>query len=78
MTEPLTLHAAIQRVLTDAGCALTSREIADAVNERRLYARGDAQPVPASQISARIRNYPVLFTKMGNKIALGDKTIRSP
>lgn len=72
MTEPLTLHAAIERILADAGQSMTSRDIADAINEHCLYARGDGQLVPTSQISARIRKHPALFTKVGNRIALGD------
>lgn len=72
MTEPLTLHTAIERVLADAGRSLTTREIADAVKEQRLHARGDGQPVPASQIGARIQKYPALFTKVGNQKSLGD------
>lgn len=78
MTEPLTLHAAIEGVLADTGQSMTSRGIADVVNEQCLYVRGDGQPVPTSQISARIRKYPALFTKVGKRIALGDNSDPRP
>ena len=72
MTETLTLHAAIERVLTDDGRPMTTREIADIVNAQRLYVRGDDQPVPPSQVSARIRNYRALFNNVGDRMTLLD------
>ncbi|NVM96172.1 GIY-YIG nuclease family protein [Arthrobacter wenxiniae] len=70
MSETLTLHVAIERILADAGRSLTTREIADAVNAHGLYARADGQPVPTSQVSARLRKYPALFNKVGNQMSL--------
>ena len=50
---------------------MTSREIADEVNKRGLYHRKvDSDPVPVSQIRARIANYPLLFEKEGSLIKL--------
>lgn len=66
----MTLHAAIEYVIAEAGRPLTTREIADAVNAHRLYERGDGQSVPASQVGARIRNYPDLFTKGSGRVSL--------
>ena len=55
------LHEAIGQAIREAGHPLTYTEIANAVNEGHLYLRKDGTPVPASQISARVKNYPQLF-----------------
>lgn len=55
------LHEAIVKVLREASTALTFTEIAKLINRQGLYARKDGKPVPASQISARVKNYPLLF-----------------
>ena len=55
------LHEAIEKVLQEASTALTFTEIAKLINRQGLYARKDGKPVPASQISARVKNYPLLF-----------------
>ena len=56
------LHEAIQEVIRKIGHPLTFTEIAKQINAHELYIRKDGQPVPASQISARVKNYPQLFT----------------
>lgn len=56
------LHEAIQEVIRNSGKALTFTEIAEKINSLGLYNRKDGQPIPASQISARVKNYPHLFT----------------
>lgn len=66
----MTLHEAIELVLIKNGGSLSSREIAEKINQRKLYARADGSQVPASQISARVRNYPKLFTSLNGKIKL--------
>ena len=58
----LKLHEAIEMVIKEAGKPLTFTEIAKQINARKLYSRKDGAPVPASQISARIKNYPSWFT----------------
>lgn len=55
------LHEAIQAVLRESGHAMTFTEIARQINKQNLYIRKDEKPVPASQISARVKNYPHLF-----------------
>jgi len=57
----MTLHEAIEKVLREESAALTFTEIAKLVNKQGLYDRKDGKPVPASQISARVKNYPDLF-----------------
>ncbi len=58
----LKLHEAIELVIKEAGKPLTFTEIAKEINKRSLYSRKDGEHVPASQISARINNYPAWFT----------------
>lgn len=57
----MTLHEAIETVLRAESRPLTFTETAKLINSQRLYARKDGKPVPASQISARVKNYPLLF-----------------
>ena len=58
----MTLHEAIQEVIRRSGRPLTFSEIARMINQQKLYSRKDGQPVPASQISARVKNYPQIFS----------------
>lgn len=55
------LHEAIQEVIRNSRRALTFTEIAKQINAQELYTRKDGRPLPASQISARVKNYPQLF-----------------
>lgn len=64
------LHEAIQQVLLEENRELNSSQIAHKVNQKKLYTRGDGQPVPSSQISARVRKYPALFNYNGSIIGL--------
>ncbi len=76
MADAMTLHAAIERVLLDAGTSMTTRHIADAINAAGLYARGDQAPVPASQISARIKNYSHIFLRSNGWVDLVSRSAR--
>lgn len=64
------LNEAIEVVLKQFNHPMTAREIADEINSKQLYVRGDKNPVPPSQIHARINNYPEKFIKANNKIDL--------
>ncbi|MBP5692704.1 MAG: winged helix-turn-helix domain-containing protein [Bacteroidales bacterium] len=69
----MTLHEAIVVVLKEAGRPLTRKDIADKINARKLYIRGDGKPLPSNQIGARVRHYLNLFMVNPNgKIALKD------
>ncbi len=57
------LHEAIIKTLNEKGNRLTSREIADYINQNKLYIREDNEAVPTSQINARIKNYSRFFIK---------------
>jgi hypothetical protein len=58
--ETTTLHEAISAVLKDIGPA-PARTIANEVNRRHLYSRGDGRSVDYQQILARAHKYPDLF-----------------
>lgn len=50
------LHEAIEKVLENENRPMTAKEIAEKINKQGLYERGDKQPLPASQVSARVSN----------------------
>ena len=56
------LHEAIEKVLREASTALTFTEIAKLINLSRDYTpERTANRCLTSQISARVKNYPLLF-----------------
>lgn len=57
----MTLHEAIEEVIRNSDQPLTFAQVANLINDRELYIRKDGMPVPTSQISARVKNYPHLF-----------------
>jgi hypothetical protein len=71
----LTLHEALVQVLSERGSqGLTARELADAVNRRRLYRKRDGSSVEVNQVQARVNNYGSLFTKEGTLIRLREES----
>ncbi len=66
----MTLHEAIESILQESGKSMTSREIADIINQRKLYTRKDGLEVSASQVTTRAGNYDKLFTRHLGKIKL--------
>lgn len=69
----MTLHEAIEVVLKQSGRPMTAAEIAQLINQKRLYSREDGKLLPSSQVSARVKNYPRWFAKQGPHIALGNR-----
>ena len=57
----LTLHEAIRRVLDTIGPKAPARAIANEINRRQLYVRGDGKSLDYQQVLARARKYPKLF-----------------
>jgi hypothetical protein len=57
------LHEAITHVLIENNRPMTSNEIAEEINKRKLYLRKDRKPIKPSQIAARINNHPELFVR---------------
>jgi hypothetical protein len=72
--EPRTLHEALTLVLREAPNGLTARELADRVNDRRLYRKRDGSPVEANQVQARVNNYGQLFEKSDSLIRLREES----
>lgn len=66
----MTLHEAIEQVLQTKGKPMSTTEIAEIINDQQLYVRKDNIPIQATQIAARIGNYPNLFTRDNGKINL--------
>ena len=66
----MTLHEAISFVLKQENRPMTAREIADIINSKKLYIRRDNNPVPTSQIHARVNNHPAIFSKISGEIHL--------
>jgi len=67
----LTLHEAMGLVLRERDNSwMTARQLADEINQRRLYTKRDGNHVEVNQIHARSKNYPGLFEKDGPKIRL--------
>lgn len=67
------LHEAIVEILREYPEGLTSRELANAVNEAGKYRRKDGAPVPPSQIAARTHNYADTFERIGDRIRLAPR-----
>ncbi len=64
METEMKLHEAIIKVLSESEKeTMTPQEIADEINKRKLYERGDKGTIPSSQISARVNQYSHLFNK---------------
>jgi type I restriction enzyme M protein len=57
------LHEAIKKVLIQKNKPLKASDIAEYINSLKIYTRGDGNPVPSSQIHARVNQYPDLFIK---------------
>jgi len=66
----MTLHEAIVQVLCENMHEMTTQEIAEEINQRRLYTKKDSTEVTAFQIHGRTRNYPQLFTRRGSWVGL--------
>jgi hypothetical protein len=70
----MTLHEAIEQVLFTSEKSMTAVEIATALNQNKLYSKVDGSIIKSSQIGARVKNYPHLFTKTASLISLKSKT----
>jgi len=66
----MTLHEAIEQVLQTNGKPMSTSEIAEVINSQQLYVRKDNVPIHATQIAARVGNYPNLFTRDNGKVNL--------
>ena len=66
----MTLHEAMIEVLKEKKSPMTTKEMAEKINQNKLYEKKDKSPIKASQIKIRAYNYQHLFTMDGNYISL--------
>lgn len=69
----MTLHEAIMQLLNQQGYAMTTKEIANSLNNNGWYIKKDGSPIQAFQIHGRTRNYPHLFERDGSMVSLKSK-----
>ena len=68
--EKLTLHEAIIMILEENNRIMSTKELAEQVNAKKLYIKKDGTPVTAFQIHGRTKNYPNLFLRDGSSVGL--------
>lgn len=66
----MTLHEAIVKLLSQTGRAMKTLQIADNLNKKGWYKKGDGSPLEASQIDLRTRKYLNLFIRNGKTVSL--------
>ncbi|QKJ62842.1 N-6 DNA methylase [Flavobacterium sp. M31R6] len=66
----MTLHEAIEEVLKKERLPMKAKEIASSINMNGSYTRNDREPLQATQIYARVKNYPSLFQNINGNIVL--------
>ncbi len=74
----MTLHEAIQQVLVKSNKSLSAKDIATILNENSLYTKKDGSQIVSSQIGARVKNYPHLFSEKEGLIFLTSTTEMVP
>lgn len=70
----MTLHEAIQHALLQTGKSLKASEIAEVLNANNWYTNKDGSKLKNSQIAARVKSYPQLFTTTKSIISLNSNT----
>ncbi|MAT56338.1 MAG: hypothetical protein CMF23_00040 [Ignavibacteriae bacterium] len=65
----MTLHEEIKNILLENGKPLTTSQIADFVNDRKIYLKRDNSKVSSFQIHGRTKNYSNIFLR--NKTIVG-------
>jgi hypothetical protein len=71
------LHDAIEAVLREAQAPLTTAEIAQRINDRRLFVPPrSGKPLSSSQVNSRIANphYRDRFRRVEGRVALADES----
>ncbi|MEY2553272.1 MAG: hypothetical protein QOC57_1132 [Ilumatobacteraceae bacterium] len=70
-SRQMTLHEALAFLIKEGSNRWVAiKDLAAAVNERRLYRKKDGSPVDVNQVHARINNYEYLFEKNGSRVRL--------
>jgi hypothetical protein len=63
---------AIELILREAGRPLRAREIADEVNRRGVYQRGNGRPLPTYQVSSVVHGLPGRFSVAAGHISINE------
>jgi type I restriction enzyme M protein len=64
----MNLNEAIEFVLKRENRGMSAQEIANIINEQKLYVRNDGEKVPAAQIVLRVNKYPERFEIKENNL----------
>ena len=64
------IEEAIVYAIATRNGGMTTDQIADAINRKRLHIRKDGKPVTSAQVYAVICRYPSMFTKECGRIML--------
>ncbi|MFH1121903.1 MAG: hypothetical protein V1775_18945 [Bacteroidota bacterium] len=73
----MTLHEAIIQLLKQTGRAMSTHEIADALNRSKWYEKKDRSAITDFQIHGRTRNYPQFFDRNGTMVSLRGMSVSS-
>ncbi|MBO4332694.1 MAG: hypothetical protein J5875_05955 [Paludibacteraceae bacterium] len=66
----MTIEECIVVVLAQANRGLTTEQIADTINRKRMHIRTDGKPVSGRQVYAVVCRNPAMFIKEGGRIML--------
>ncbi len=66
----MTLQDAVYQVLKARGRPMNIKEITHEIAQRELYEKHDGTPARPRQVDTRVENYPELFIKTGQRVAL--------
>ena len=66
----MTLHEAILVIIKEKNREMTTTEIADELNKRKLYSKKDGSEITPFQVHGRTKNYPQYFSRNGSKVGL--------
>jgi hypothetical protein len=73
----MTLHEAIEKLLKQTGRPMTTKEIADNLNQNKWYVKKDGSKITDFQIHGRTRNYPQYFNRDGSLVSLVGQKINN-
>ncbi|MBS3913067.1 MAG: DNA-deoxyinosine glycosylase [Bacteroidetes bacterium] len=66
----MTLHEAIEKLLSQTGQPMTTQQIADELNKNGWYKKKNGSSIQAFQIHGRTRKYATLFERAGSNVSL--------
>lgn len=66
----MTLHEAIKIILEENGVDMSTKQIAEELNKRKIYSKKDGSLITDYQVHGRTKNYPNLFNRSGSIVSL--------